>query len=345
MPLDDFASQLGPTIDELVAIAHDAGWGKATPRTIRRWVENGFVAKPQQQARKWRYPNVSIGQVDTLSRMLARGVHKDFFRFGLFVESGSGTAADARTFLIDYLGFWRQAVNELQQRLSDPDTLREEAEKAARQKGRNAPLPHRVRVTLDERILAMQFVLAQLASISLGEDERAAGLFQLERLIGLRSGRGGRTRDVSDLSASTRDWPSDADRLIEAVEAASDERVELSRRMLEIGVVWFPAMRSMLGTVVAGAAAGAPLVDVMDEWEEAITPDVYALLFAVGLANARESMSDERIRETLRALRPELLGALLLSSSTERELAIRRLRPYARMRLGAFLAEARSRPR
>lgn len=341
---DVFAERLGPTIDDLVAVAIDAGWEKTTPRTIRSWVEKGFVSRPRQQARKWRYPNVAVGQVDALARMLARDVHRDFWRFGLFVETGTGATDQVRAFLIEYLGYWRQAVAEHQQRLADPDALRDEAEKAARQKGKNAPLPHRVRVTLDERTLAMQFMLAQLSAVSLPEDEQAAGQHHLERLVGLRSGRGGQTRDISDLSVTASNWPPDAESLVEAVKSASQERIEFTRRMVEIGVVWFPAMRSMLGVVAAGPAASTALIDVMGEWEEKISAEQYALLFAISLANARKNATDEQIRETLPALRPEPFAAMLLSecSIADRVLALKRLGIYPRMRLGAFLEQARS---
>lgn len=337
--MDAFAGELGPTIDDLVDLAHAAG-AEIKPRTIRGWVEKGYISKPLQRGRKWRYPNVSIGQVDTLARMRARGVHPDFFRFGLYVEAGSGEPEQVRTFLVEYLGYWDQAVTGIKDKLADPEALREEAAKAARKKGKTAPFPHRVRMRLGERTLAMQFVFASLSSRPLSDEAQAQGQFQLERLVGLRSGRGGTTRNVSDLIALPSDWPPDADALTRAVRAVSVERLEFTRRSIEIGAVWFPAMRSLLASAALGPAASAPLVDVMDEWAEKLTPDVYALLYAMHLAAARKEASDDRIRELLATHSPELMAALLLSecSAQDRELAVRRLRPYPRARLGAFLS-------
>jgi hypothetical protein len=340
-PADEVALELGPTINELARVAIEAGEATAKPRTIRHWVSKGYVSRPRQQGRAWRYPLAAIGQVDTVARLRARDVHPDFFSFALFVETGTGDPENARAFVLEYLVLWKAGIEEQRERFAaHPEELREEAASAARKRGKNAPLPHRVRMTLDERTVAMLHTLAAVASVPLAAEEHEAGQHQLERLVGLRSGRGGATRDVSDVSVTPDKWPTDPDRLLRAVEDATPGRLELARRMVELSVVWFPALRSMFGDVL-GAGASVALVDVIEEWEHMITPDMYALLFGFGLLNG-EQATEQQIQTTLHALRPEALAAVMLSEQSEHERAasVGRLRPYQRLRLHHFVAAA-----
>jgi hypothetical protein len=340
-PADEVALELGPTINELVHVAVEAGEARAKPRTIRHWVSKGYVSRPRQRGRAWRYPIATIGQVDTIARLRGRDVHPDFFSFALFVETGTGDTEEARGFVLEYLALWKAGIEEQRKRFAaDPEALREEAASAARKRGKNSPLPRRVRMTLDERTVAMLHTLAAVVSVPLAAEEQEAGQHQLERLVGLRSGRGGATRDVADVSVTPDQWPTDPDRLLKAVELATPARLELARRMVELSVVWFPALRSMLGDVL-GAGPSIALVDVIEEWERIITPDMYALLFAFGLSNG-ERATEEEIQETLRALRPEAFAAMMLSEQAEHERAISvgRLRPYQHLRLHRFVAAA-----
>jgi hypothetical protein len=339
--VDELALQLGPTIDELVKVATEAGEAAAKPRTIRHWVSKGYVSRPRQQSRTWRYPLAAIGQVDTIARLRARDVHPDFFQFALFIETGAGDVEEARAFVLEYLALWKSGLEEQRRRFAaDPEALREEAASAARKRGKNAPLPHRVRMTIDERTVAMRHTLAAVASVPLSAEEQEAGQHQLERLVGLRSGRGGATRDISDISVTPDQWPTNTDLLIDAVEAASPARLELARRMVELAVVWFPALRSMFGEIL-GAAASVALVDVIEDWERMITPDMYALLFAFELSNG-ERASDEQVAATLREVPPEAFAAVMLGEQSEREraVAVGRLRPYQRARLHHYVQSA-----
>lgn len=189
-------------------------------------------------------------------------------------------------------------------------------------------------MTLDERTQTMLFTLSSLIGASMSPQDQEAGLHQLERLVGLRSGRSGATRDVSELTVKPDAWPTDSDRLIRAVEAATPERLEFARRGIELGVVWFPPLRSLFGSTL-GPAASVPLMDVIAEWEKMLTPDVYILLFAAFVANGLERASDADVDESLKTFIPVVIGAALLGelSPAERRVAERRLRPYQRLQL------------
>lgn len=331
--MDDFARELGPTVDELVEIARAAGDEMASRSTINRWVSKGWISRPRQKARKWHYPNIAIAQADTIARLRARAVHRDYFRFALHVEAGTGEHEETRAFLLEYLALWKAGVDEHAARLADdPDALRAEAEAAARMRGKNAPLPHRVRVSLDERTLAMMFTLGNLFGGQLSAAEVEQGQHQLERLAGLRGGRGGATRDLTGIALSPGDWPTDAGELARAVQSATHERLEMSRRMLELAVVWFPALRSLFAGIF-GPAASVALVDVIEEWEQVLTPEIYALLFAIGVKNATDRATDADVQETLAQLQPTAFVAFMLDDlpPTERHVVIRRLRPYPKL--------------
>lgn len=333
--MDAFALELGPRIDDLVQVAREGGEAGATRSTIHYWVSRGYVLAPRQQARRWRYPNVAVGQVDTIARLRLRGVHRDFFEFAQYVEAGTGEPETARRFTLTFLTLWKERLAAERERLAmDPEALRREAAAAARMRGRRAPLPHRVRTTLDERTQAMLYTLSSLIGASLSSQDEEDGLLQLERLVGLRSGRGGASRDVSELSVASSEWPTDPNRLLSALEAASPERLEFARRGVELGVVWFPPLRSLFGGAL-GPAASVTLVDVIAEWERMMTPDVYVLLFSAFVANGLERASDSDIHVAMKTFLPEVIGTALLSelSPADQKVAERRLRRYQRLRL------------
>jgi hypothetical protein len=249
--MEGLAPELGPTIDDLVEIARQGGEAGATRRTIRYWRSQGFVLSPGRVGRDWRYPLAALGQVDTVARWRQQNVETDLLRFTLYIETATIAAAGglalARALLLPWEAGIERASAELR---ADPEALRREAGTAARMRGR-APLPHRVRgVSLDERTLAMMYALAQMFSVPISPEETVQGAHQLERVLGLRSGRGGAERDLSDI-------------------ALKPERAEFARRGVEYAVAWLPAMVPTF-THVFGPAL-VPFLDVIDERAEKLT--------------------------------------------------------------------------
>jgi hypothetical protein len=172
------------------------------------------------------------------------------------------------------------------------------------------------------------------------------GVSQLERIFGLRSGRGGAERDLGDLRFAPGQLAHDPAELRAALDRATPERIEFARRGVDLALVWMPALRATVASDLGPVAA--PMIDIIAEWAEKLTVHVYALTFAIFIRNALERASDEEIAGTLPAFLGPVFAAAILAErpARERELALRRLRPYQRMlleRVAAALSPRASR--
>jgi hypothetical protein len=334
----DVANELGPTIDELVQIARDAGKEKAARRTIHGWVSKGLLLRPGRAGREWRYPNAAIGQADTVARFQRRGIDPQLLRFALFIETGTIPADEAVRIARDFLSSWHVIVQTHAARFrADPEAMRDEAARAARMR-RRSPLPHRVRARLDEREIAMTYAIAHMFSVPLSPDKEEHGAHQLERVVGLRSGRGGPKRDLSDVALKPDEWPTDIDALTDAVSTASPDRIEFARRGVEAAVAWMPALRSVF--VAAFGASSVPLADIVEEWSEKLTPEAYALMFAVFTKNGLVRATDAEITQGLETFYPETFAFAMLDGRPEfdSDVVSGRLRPYQRHRFDRLRA-------
>jgi len=332
--MTDPAEELGPTIDDLVEAARVAGQPEASRRTIRYWVSRGIVSPPARTGREWRYPLRSLGEVEAVTRWRLRGATLEETRFAVFIETGSGSPDAAVELTREFLKAWEQSIATTAAEVqANPELLEEEAAKAARMRAR-APLPHRVRgVSMDERALAIAVVMGEMLGAPRDPETAEAGVFQLERILGLRSGRGGADRDLGDVGFAPRELAQEPAELLAALDRATQERIEFARRGVDFAVVWMPALRATLASELGLTAA--PMIDIIAEWAEKLTAHVYALLFAIFIRNALERATDEQITETLPMFCGPAIAAAILAErpSAERELTLRRLRPYQRLLL------------
>jgi hypothetical protein len=337
------SDELEPTIDDLVKVARAAGYETAKRRTIHQWVGEGNVARPRKTGRDWRYPVEAISQVWTVGRWRKQKLDPTMLRFALFVETGTVPGDEAVQIAGPFLEQWEEALEHERARLAeDPDALLTDAEHAAKMRSR-APLPHRVRgVSLDERALAMTYALGRMLSMPLTDKQEEQGAYQLERIVGLRSGHGGAERDLSDIALSPDDWPADPAALASGLAGLSDERIEFARRGVEFLVAWMPALStSLLGEF---GVAFTPMIDILEEWSEQLTPGVYIAMFAVFATNARKRARNEQIHESLRDFRPPLLAAAMLEDKPEHDVktALSRLAPHQRVLLEREIAVVRA---
>jgi hypothetical protein len=327
-----FAVRLGPTIDELVLVAQEAGLPKANRRTIRGMVEQRFVMPPRRVGRSWRYQNVALGQVDVVSRCRVRHVDPELTRLAVFIETGTGDIGRITALGHRLLRGWQEELAADLERLQvDRSVLPDEAARAARLR-RNPPLPRRVRMRLEDRELAVLYGFARILGTPLSEREAAQGEFQLLRALGLKSGRGGPIGELSDLVPSDGEWPPRPGALADALASAGGERIELARRLAEWAVIWTPALRSVwLAELGAG---GVALVDILATWSEEAGPRLSVMMLGA-FVNGGSAASDEKIREGLAEFAPEVGALRLLADrpAAEWKLAADRLRPYQRMRL------------
>src|SRR4051812_10669943 len=93
----------------------------------------------------------------------------------------------------------------------------------------------------------------------------AAGVFQLERILGLRSGHGGTDRDLGEVFVRSQ-LAEDPAELQAALDRANLERIEFARRGVDLAVVWMPALRATIASDIG--SAGAPIIDIIAEWAE-----------------------------------------------------------------------------
>jgi hypothetical protein len=336
-----FAHAWGPTIDELVEVARAAGLINATRRTIRGMVELALVSRPRRVRGSWRYRNVAIGQVDATSRFRRRRIDPSLIRLAVFVETGTGSAQQAIEVALEFLNAWQTSIAEERARLrTDPTAVRQEAARAARMRG-NAPLPHRVRMRLGERELAMLYAFSHMFGAPLSEKEDEQGAYQLERIFGLRSGRGGATRDVSELMVAADKWFTDPRALAEALEVASAARIELARRAVEFAVLWIPALWPKF--MAKRGPSAVPILDIVESWANEVNPTLYAALLATFAHNGLSRATEPEIHDLLAEFSPSaaVLDLLAEQPSADLKPIAQRLRPYQRLRLlGAARASA-----
>jgi hypothetical protein len=224
-----------------------------------------------------------------------------------------------------------------------PEAVRAEAEKAAKARGRRAVFPRRVRMSLDERTAALLYTFSQAADMAAEVSEGQLGEFQLQRVIGLRSGRGGATRDVSELMVPVEEWLIDPEALIQAIRDASPEAAELSRRFVQMACLWLPALLPILA--VEMGPENAAFFDIVQKWAEELTPEIYVLVFASRLAHRFNVRSPSEMAEHLDMFHPAEIFAELLADRPDSDFRMvrSRLRPYHRAQL-ALARRATSTP-
>ena len=150
-----------PTIDNLVAIARASGKTNAQRHTIRYWVTSQLLDKAVRVGRGYGYPLRAVGQADCLARWSVRANGLPMVRLALFIETNSIPPEEALAIAAKRTALWKANIEEGQLDARDPELLRREVVKAARQRGPNSVLPRAVRMSLDERTAAV----AELAAI------------------------------------------------------------------------------------------------------------------------------------------------------------------------------------
>jgi hypothetical protein len=325
-----------PSIDDLVAIARSAGRVRTTKRTIRHWVERGLVDGPVRLGRNPRYPLRTVGQVDTLARLPIRTHGIEMVRFALFIETDSIPVTDALKIAATRIDAMRVEVSTSRvQATRDPKLLRAEVKRAARLRGRNSVLPREVRMPLAEREQA----LAQLVGLALGVhvDGIPPGMDAIERALGLRSGRGGASRQTP-LALTEQDLATiDPEEMHEAVLAATPIRARIARDVAEMLCLWFPALVPSL--LMTTTTIEQKFLQVVLAAGDERNPDAYLATFA-GLLARQAPLPDEQLRTIETALQPAAAMVEMLATQPPGDLSgvLVRLRPLQRLKLESTIA-------
>jgi hypothetical protein len=322
-----------PSIDDLVAIAHDAGRLQTSKRTIRHWIEGGLVDGAVRSGRQYGYPLRAIGQVDTLARFPIRKHSLGMVRFALFIETDSGDPAEALRVAATHVDPHRESVAAA--RKADPEMIHADIKRAARMRAGNSVLPRDVQMSQAERDVAV----AQLVQAGLGVrlDGVPTGLGAVERALGLRSGRGGRTRETP-LALTQKDLEVlDPDVLYKAAQAATPCHARVARSVVELICLWIPALIPSL--LMTSTKAESKFLQVIENKSRELRPEMYVAAFA-GLLAKMETVPDERLAEIEKGLRPELAMIEMLATQPVGDLCgvLSRLRPLQRLKLRAAIA-------
>lgn len=324
------------TVDDLVAVMHEAGYERGSVGTIRYWQAEGLVTRPDGRGRQSRYPLSALAEVDVLARWGRRKFGADLLLFARYAEAGTGDIAQVRAACRRWVQLLRPGAAEAASlATSGADAIRREATRAARARGKNAVFPREIRMSLDERTQAHIFAFnALLGSVS-EPMANAEGLHQFARLIGFHSGRGGKERDITPLLPAADEWQPDLDRLDAAATHASDQAFDLARVSVEAGFLWVPATLPLLWAEAAPSDAG--VLQVMDAVFARLTPALYPMQLLHALAYPISEMSEQRIAEVRRERQLPVSFAedLLSCRDPDRQLITvsRRLRPYQRVLL------------
>ncbi len=323
-----------PTIDDLVEVARGAGKTDAQPRTIRYWRSLDLVSPPTRHGRGYRYPLPALAEVDGLARWGRRDTSSELLTFARYIEAGTVDTAAALDVCAAAFERFRHGADEADALgRHGPAAVRAEAEKAAKARGRRALFPRRVRMSGDERIAVFSYLFLQALDMDVEPSERDFGQFQLERILGLRSGRGGATRDVSELMVPVEEWRIDPHALTTAIRDASPEAAEMAKRFVETVCLWLPALLPMLA--VESGAQDTAFLDIVQHGAEELTPEIYVVVFASRLAHRFNQRSPSELTAQLDEFHPAQMVAELLADRPDSDLRIvrSRLRPYHRAQL------------
>ena len=332
---DSFAVRR-PSIDDLVAIADAAGRDRTTRRTIRHWVDRGLVDRPVRLGRDPRYPLRTVGQVDTLARLPIRMHGIEMVRFTLFIETDSVPVADALNIAASRIDVLRAEVAAFREQAArDPELLPAEVKRAARLRVHNSVLPREVRMSLDERERA----LAQLVGLALRVQLVGVppGMSAIERALGLRSGRGGASRETP-LAFTQKDLAAmDLEAMYEAVRAATPTRARIASNLVELLCLWFPALVPSL--LMTTDMTERKFLQVIRAAGDELDPDAYLATFT-GLLARQARLPDDQLRPIEAALRPAVAMVEILATQPPGDLSgvLSRLRPLQRLKLEAAIA-------
>jgi hypothetical protein len=323
-----------PTIDDLVLVVRAGGREDATARTVRYWRSRDLISKPSRAGRCYRYPLAALGEVDGIARWGFSQAGVDLLRFARYIEAGTVELAAAREACISILNRFRPAAQEARElRAGGVEAVHEQARAAARSRGRTAVLPRRVRVPFDQRVAALTYVFDEAFDVADKPEEHAEGLRALQRILGMRTGRGGMDRDLSEITPAAEEWRIDLDALIAAVEAATDDAAQCAWRSVEMVCLWFPALLPTLGPYVG--AQDVALFDIAKGFAGIIDPVFYAALFSSRLEHRFNKCSADELTAVLAGPRlATMVAELLIDESEHTAETIRTgLRPHQRAQL------------
>lgn len=309
--------------DELIALAADHGEA-ITPRSLELWRYRGLLPRPVRRdggRAVWLYPPGTDRQLLRLLHWRTRVRDLELIRVTLWVEGFPIDLEGVRGALSAAFDAWAAAIarerpaGDGADLTSAVDAL---ARKMAAMRGR-AVVQRVVRMKAAERTRAYGYMLALMFGLEEEIERRKDDALLLERMVGLRSGRGGGLATVMPTGIDEQRLvrlppPSEVKRVIVT---ASDDEYEFVRRMVQMMVIWTPLLLPLLLSEYGANADG--FVTLVRGMFDELRPSFYPLLVGALLVLLHgKDATGEELHQHIRALEPGRLDLeFLLSLPTE----------------------------
>ena len=288
-----------------------------TSRQLELWRYRGLLPRPVRQpggGGRWVYPPGTREQLRRLLYWRERAGNLELIRIGLWIDGFAIELEGVRRALASFVDAWasmlaRERPSETHDPLETIDVL---ARKLAGMRSR-APVPHVVRMTLEERRRAYGYMLAVMFNFQTEIERRSGDAWLVERMIGLRSGRGGGLAAAIALeSASERlaRLPS-PDKAAGVIADATGDEFEFVRRLVQMMTVWGPLL---LPLVLDDAGAKAePFATLARDFFADTPPRFYPFVLVALLVMLRAGEPDQAdLRAHVVALAPGAVGVEML---------------------------------
>ncbi len=334
-----------PTTADLIQIARTSGRPGASLSTIRHWRNQGLVSPPFRHEGVWRYPLAAVGEVDLLARYGRRELGDDLLEFARYVETSVGDLASVKDLCVRLLTTFRPGAAEAAALAAQgPEAIHATAAEMARQRGTNAFFPREVRMGLQQRVDAHEYMLSKLLGVEVQAELQSNGPAQMARGLGLHSGHGGPGVDISEVLPDVGQWQLDLETLIEAVRDTTRELAELARRSVAVQHLWMPAMFSALWE--DAGPRDVALLRVAQTIAGQQSPKMYPLGYAAAVVRKQSTLSAAEIRENFAGPDEALGVAAAVLDSPDADSSLARLstmlRPYPRVQLRLAVAKLRA---
>lgn len=308
-------AEMGIDAPGLIAAAAAEGF-TVSPRSLELWRYRGLLPRPRRAMGTkgaWLYARQTEAQLLRLLRWREQTRRLDVILIGLWVDGFDIRSDDALAAMVRIVdSFSREMLGELGGAEDKSAALERLAHKLASKRGRGG-LPRVVRMPASERTRAVAFMLAHLLDLEEEIANRAGDRVLLERMFGLRSGHAG---GFAAMLGTDQDpmriprLPSRA-KLQEMLRAASEEEVELVRRVAHVLVVWIPLLLPSL--VDEYGAKAARFQDFMSALGTDPGPDLHAFAAITILMSVHiQAPSIDELRSQLRTFTPAAVNLELL---------------------------------
>jgi DNA-binding transcriptional MerR regulator len=225
---------------------------RVTARQLELWRYRGLLPRPVRQSGgrgRWVYPARTIEQLHRLLYWRERAGTLDLIRIGLWIDGFPIALEGVRRALASFVDEWASMlVRERPSEKDDPTaTIDAFARRLAGMRGR-ALVPRVVRMTVDERTRAYAYMLAVMFDLQ-GEVERRSGdAWLVERMLGLRSGRGGGLAAAIALESVSERLARlpQPDEVSGVIADVTDDEFEFVRRLVQVMTVWTPLLLPLL---------------------------------------------------------------------------------------------------